>query len=81
MGSTRSDELIERNITPAFDLAKNIVANPALLDEIPDGATVVLIPQDDPELAERNSELGIEAVRAGEANASFRRVRAGAVTS
>ncbi|MFW6074687.1 MAG: DUF5647 family protein, partial [Chloroflexota bacterium] len=40
--------------------------SPELLDFVPDGATVVFVPDDDPGIAERNIEAGVAAVRAGE---------------
>jgi hypothetical protein len=43
-----------RNAELAFDLLQAQLANPELLNEIPNGATVVLIPEDDPALAEYN---------------------------
>ena len=42
-----------------------IVDDPAILEEIPGGAAVVLFPDDDPELAETNLKHGIDAARNG----------------
>ncbi len=47
-----------------------IAANPSLAPTIPDGATVILLPDNDPELAAYNTKLGMYAVDSG-ANAYF----------
>jgi len=70
-----SSTFVDRNIRLGFQLARDIVDDPSLLDEIPEGATVVLIPDDDAELAEANLRQGIAAFRAG-ANVYLRHVRA-----
>jgi hypothetical protein len=55
----------ERNIEHAFAYARSIVDDPTLLDEIPDGAAVVLIPRDDPELVKASIEQAVKLVQAG----------------
>jgi hypothetical protein len=42
-----------------------IVDDPSILEDVPEGATVVLIPDDDPELAEGNYQRAINAARRG----------------
>lgn len=42
-----------------------IVDDPSVLDDIPNGSTLVLIPDDNPELAEANLKRGIDAARRG----------------
>lgn len=44
---------------------RSIVDDPAVLDDIPGGAAVVLLPDDDPELAEINLQRSLEAARSG----------------
>lgn len=56
----------ERNLTLAFDLLRAIGDDPSILNEIPDGVAVVLIPHDDPALAEANIELAIQTARTGQ---------------
>jgi hypothetical protein len=51
------DEQVERNLSYAFDLLDKLVHAPELLDEIPDGAHVVVLPDDDPDLRAANKEL------------------------
>jgi hypothetical protein len=65
MTSTSSTGMAERNIDAAFDLLRQIIDDPNVLDTIPDGATIVFIPNDDPAAAASNLELGISAVRSG----------------
>lgn len=60
------DPLTQRAIGTTFDFARAIVSDPAFLDDIPDGVTLVLIPDDDAELAAAEIEQGIAAVRRGE---------------
>ena len=63
---SREDErIITENIKLGFEFARNLVDDPSSLEDIPDGATVVIIPDDDPEVAERNIELALKAVREG----------------
>lgn len=56
----------ERNVTLSFEFAKSIIDDPAILEEIPDGATLVLLPDDEPDLARENLRLGIETAQRGE---------------
>ena len=68
-----SDETIPRDV--AEQTTKNLallgrflreaLEEPAILDRIPDGATVVLMPPDDPELAQRNLALMARQMEAG----------------
>lgn len=59
-------------MTRAFGLA--VIDNPALLDEIPSGATIVFLPDDDAAYTEHSIELGIAAIRRGE-NVYFKHIR------
>ncbi|HEX5502049.1 MAG TPA: DUF5647 family protein [Thermomicrobiales bacterium] len=67
-----------RNLVRAGEFLQAVLDDPALVEQIPDGATLVLIPDDDPELARFNMDLGWKAVLAGE-DVYFRHVR-GATT-
>ena len=70
------DAVDKRGISLTFDFNRAIVENPDILDDIPNGAIVVLIPPEDPELAAREIETGIAWVRQG-ADVYFRHVRPG----
>ena len=65
MSNTVSTDLTERDITLGFDFVKAIIDDPSIADDIPQGATLVLLPDDDAELAESSLQAGIEAARAG----------------
>lgn len=73
-GTPAAEGVVERNIGLTFELIQAIADDPALLEEIPHGATVILIPADDPDLAARNIAGGHRRVLAGE-NVYFRHVR------
>ncbi len=60
-----SDAQEEKNISLAFGFMRDVVDNPALLDEIPNNATIVFLPDDDPEQIEANLQLAIRSARAG----------------
>lgn len=63
-----------------FDLldefTQSAIADPLLLDGIPNGATLVLLPDDDPEFVERSIQRGVDAIRQGR-NVYFRHVGQG----
>ena len=66
-----------RNAELAFDLVQAQLANPDLLAEIPNGATVVLIPEDDADLAEYNFGVARTLVARGK-DVYLKRVRSAA---
>lgn len=74
IASIDQDTLVKKqlNLSRRFTLA--IHDNPALLEEIPDGVTLVLLPDDDPAFAEANMEIGLGELRRGK-NVYFRHVR------
>ena len=69
-------ESANKNIDLAFKLLGEVLDNPELLDDIPSGATVVILPDNDPEQASDNLRRGIAAVRRGD-NVYFVHDRAG----
>lgn len=73
MTSTSSTEIAERNIDAAFTFLSQVFDDPSILDTIPDGATIVFIPRDDPAAAASNLKLGISTVQSG-ADVYFRHV-------
>jgi hypothetical protein len=50
-------EVIERSITLSLEFSRYLFDHPDLETQIPEGALVVLLPQDDPELCEHNSRI------------------------
>ncbi len=69
---------VTRNLELAGRFTLSIVADPSILDEIPDNEEIVLIPDDDPQLAESNLRGGIRSIREGK-NITFRHIRAAEV--
>lgn len=57
--------IVDRNIELAFELTESVIADPSLLADVPSGAMLVLIPDDDRELAEANLEGAVKAFRRG----------------
>lgn len=66
MSTATPTDSVEKNIDMAFDFARAVVDDPSILDTIPDSATIVPVPDDDPELADHNIQMGIRAVRSGD---------------
>ena len=63
--TTNTEGVVERNLMLLTAFTRAVIANPSLGAEIPKGATLVLIPDDDPELAAYNRSLGERAQAAG----------------
>lgn len=65
---------IERNMVLAFWYMRQQIERPELASEVPDGATLVLLPDNDPELAAFNRARAVAEVEAGK-NVYIRHVR------
>jgi hypothetical protein len=50
------ETIIEKNITLAFEFERYVLEHPEMLERLPSGAEVVLLPKDDPELYRLNLE-------------------------
>ena len=50
-------EIALRNLALGFEFDKYLLEHPEILEKIPENALVVLLPQDDPELAKANIAL------------------------
>lgn len=68
----------EQMIRNTFGLVRGAAANPAVARDIPKGATIVLIPDDDPELAAAEIKAGMVALSRGQ-DVYFRHLRPGDV--
>ena len=55
----------ERDIELSVAFVSAFYSDASMLDDIPNGSTLVLLPDDDPELAEMNLKHGIDAARWG----------------
>lgn len=54
----KREELIDKNITQWGLFMQYVLENPGVLDEIPQDATVISLPEEDRELAETNLKHG-----------------------
>ena len=52
----RKEETVDRNITLTFDFLRQIIKNPEILNDIPDGSTIDFIQKDMP-IVERKKDL------------------------
>lgn len=58
--------LMDRNLTLVGAHLQEVFADPTLLETIPQrGATVIFIPDDDPELAQANIDMALESFAQG----------------
>ena len=60
------ETIVEKNITLSFEFERYVLEHPEVLEQIPDGAQVVLLPQDDPELYRINLNAAQKAHEEGE---------------
>jgi hypothetical protein len=60
------ETIVEKNITLSFEFERYILEHPEVMEQIPDGAQVVLLPQDDPELYRINLNAAHKARQTGE---------------
>ena len=51
-----SDEMVKKNLDLHAEWMQYVFAHPEALEQIPPGAAVVIIPTDDPELAQANEQ-------------------------
>ena len=59
------ETIIEKNAALSFEFERYLLEHPTLLERIPHGAEVVLLPKDDPELYRLNLEAAQKADRPG----------------
>lgn len=62
---SRREDIVDRNIEIGFDFTERILADPGLMPNLPNDSLIVLLPDDDPELANANLEGAIRAARRG----------------
>jgi hypothetical protein len=56
MATYNLETITEKNITLSFEFERYVLENPEILEQIPQGAEIVLLPKDDPELYRINLE-------------------------
>jgi len=62
------EAIIEKNITLSFEFERYIAEHPEILEQIPEGAAVIFLPKDDPELYRVNLETARKAQAEGKAS-------------
>jgi len=65
-----------RNIELGFGFTQAVFDNPELLSDIPDGAMVIFLPEDDPDQTAHNREIGLRWLDRGH-DVYFRHVKPG----
>lgn len=66
MMTYNEETIVEKNITLSFEFERYILEHPEVLEQIPDGAQVVLLPLDDLELYRINLDAARKAHQVGE---------------
>lgn len=61
MMTYNQETIAEKNITLSFEFERYILEHPEVLEQIPQGAEIVLLPKDDPELYRSNLEAARRA--------------------
>ena len=56
------ETIIEKNITLSFEFERYILEYPEVLEQMPQGAEIVLLPRDDPELYRINMKIARKAL-------------------
>lgn len=57
----KRETIVEKNITLSFEFERYILEHPDVLERMPQGAEIVLLPRDDPELYRINLEAAQRA--------------------
>ena len=62
----RKEELLQKNVILGGEFTKYVLEHPELLETIPKGAHVFVLPENDPELLRANLELARKKTEEGE---------------
>jgi Family of unknown function (DUF5647) len=62
----RTAKIVNRNLELTHGFTQAMLDNPELLNDVPNGVHLVLLPEDDPEMFEVNLRIGLDAARRGE---------------
>ncbi len=62
----KGDSVVARGLALAGAFTRAMIADPALATDMPNGATLILLPDDDRELADYNRALGERVQARGE---------------
>lgn len=67
-----NSEFVTRNILLSGIFNRYVLAHPDILNSIPEGAHVIILPPDEPELADYNTQLAKDLLSRGEEVVLFR---------
>ena len=59
-------DVVARNMTLSFEFSRYLLDHPEIETQVPEGACVVLLPEDDPELCDYNRRISQEKRAAGQ---------------
>jgi hypothetical protein len=59
-------DVVARNMTLSFEFSRYLLDHPEIDAQVPEGACVVLLPEDDPELCDYNRRISQEKRAAGQ---------------
>lgn len=59
-------DVVARNMTLSFEFSRYLLDHPEIEARVPEGAYVVLLPEDDPELCDYNRRISEEKRAAGQ---------------
>ena len=57
MRKVSNDKTFEKNVSLNTEFTRYALEHPEILDQIPNGARLIFLPEDDPELCQRNIEM------------------------
>ena len=63
VGEMRKEDLFKKNHILGVEFDRYLLEHPELMEQIPDGAEVVFLPEDDPDLLEENFKIAKERGR------------------
>ncbi len=61
MINERDEIIVSKNIDLSFEFLEYLFEHPEMVEHIPDGAHIAILPEDDPELAELKLQMATEA--------------------
>ena len=62
----KEKEVARKNLLLGMEFDKYLIEHPSLIEKIPQGAHVVLLPEYDPELCKANMQLARKRIKEGE---------------
>ena len=60
------EKFADKSLSVGGEFDRYVLEHPEVLDQIPNGATIILLPKDDPEFCEENMKLARQITERGE---------------